>query len=249
MRNLLVGVAALMLLGVVPASGTLVSVAYAGSLVATMEGPLKSAFEQASGITFQGEGKGSKALANLMRDGDLNPDVFLSADAALYPGLRTFGHADLVVGYAPSSRFAGRLDAAAAGKVSLTRILATPGLRLARTDPQLDPKGEKTLTALAALGLQAGGPAQMFPEEELLTRVQTGEADCGFFYSTEVGGAGLRWAALPDGIGSRKGIAVDYAIVALATAPHPAAAKAFVDFVLRGGGRAILQRAGIGYDR
>ncbi|HEY5258756.1 MAG TPA: substrate-binding domain-containing protein [Candidatus Baltobacteraceae bacterium] len=249
MRSFIAGLAAVLLLGVLPTSGALVSVAYAGSLVGTMEGPVKSAFERETGITFAGEGKGSRVLANLMRDGDLNPDVFISADRSLIAGSRVFGRADLVLGYASDSRFAAALDAAAAGRSSLVAVLRTPGLRLARTDPRLDPKGAKSLAALAAMGVPAGGAAQVFPEEDLLTRIESGEADCGFLYTTEIGGPGLRFARLPDGIGSRRGVAVDFAIAALPSAPHPRAAAAFVNFILQGHGRAILERAGIRFVR
>lgn len=248
MRLLVLAASAILLLGIVPAPGGVVSVAYAGSLVGVMEGPLKTAFEQ-TGVAFQGEGKGSKALANLMRDGDLNPDVFISADPWLYPGLNVFGHANLVVGYSPTSRFASELAQVAVGKATLASVLARPGFRLGRTDPKLDPKGEKTLVALRALRVPAGGPEQTFPEEELLTRVETGEADAGFFYSTEIGGSGLQAVVLPDRIGSRPGIVVDYAIVALATGPNPQAGRTFVDFVLHGPGKTILQEAGIRFGR
>ena len=59
MRSFIAGLAAMLLLGVVPTAGTVVSVAYAGSLVGTMEGPIKAAFERETGMTFAGEGKGS----------------------------------------------------------------------------------------------------------------------------------------------------------------------------------------------
>lgn len=237
----------LLLLGIVPAKPTTVSVLYAASLTHAMEGPLSHAFRRDEGYGFEGEGRGSEALVNLMKAGLRSPDVFISADDSLYPGLKDFGESDLVVAYAPGSRFAAKLAAAAAGKLSLASVLRTPGLRLGRTDPKLDPKGEKTLAALKALGVRPGGDAQVFPEEDLLARVETGQADCGFFYTTETRVRGLRTIALPDGIGSRRGIAVLYAIEVLPNAPHPSAAKAFSGYVLTGNGRRILEQAGITY--
>ena len=240
-------VGTLLLLGIVPAKPATVSVLYAASLTQTMEGPLARSFQKDEGYGFAGEGKGSKALANLMKAGLRSPDVFISADASLYPGLKVFGRADLVVAYAPGSRFAGQLAAAAAGKVSPAKVLRMPGLRLGRTDPRLDPKGAKSLAAMKALGVPSGGDSQVFPEEDLLARVETGQADCGFFYTTETRIAGLRTVTLPDGIGSKPGIAVLYAIEVLPGAPHPSAAKAFLGYVLTGNGRRILEQAGITY--
>lgn len=247
MRTVISALAAVLLLGIVPAKPIAVSVLYAASLTQTMEGPLARAFARDEGYGFAGEGKGSKALANLIKAGLRAPDVFISADASLLPGLKVFGRADLVLAYAPNSRFAARLAAVAAGKGTLASVLRQPGLRLGRTDPKLDPKGEKTLAALAALGVPAGGEQQVFPEEDLLARVETGQADCGFFYTTETRVAGLRTIVLPDGIGSRPGIAVRYAIETLPDAPHPSAAKAFTRYILTGNGRRILEDAGIAY--
>ncbi|MBV8118105.1 MAG: ABC transporter substrate-binding protein, partial [Candidatus Eremiobacteraeota bacterium] len=45
-----------------------VSVLYAGSLVTPMEGPIKTSLATA-GIDFEGEGGGSKMLANLIASG------------------------------------------------------------------------------------------------------------------------------------------------------------------------------------
>ena len=62
-----------------------VSVLYAGSLVTPMEGPIKTALA-AKGIDFQGQGAGSKMLANLIAAGAKNPDAFISVDPTLVTG-------------------------------------------------------------------------------------------------------------------------------------------------------------------
>lgn len=237
--------AALSLVGVVPAQP--VTVAYAASLIKPMEGPIAQTLLREEHLQFLGEAKGSTALAHLISDGLRHPDVFISADSSLYPGLRPFGRADLVVAYAPSSRFAAQFDAAAHGKLDLAALLRTPGLRIGRTDPQVDPKGAKTLSALAALGVSPGGDEQTFPEEDLLVRTETGQVDCGFFYTTETHTADLKVVVLPKGIGSRPGIAVEYAIVVVPGAAHPAAAHRLVDFLLQGEGRHLLEDAGLHY--
>jgi molybdate/tungstate transport system substrate-binding protein len=237
---------AVILLAVVPDKPT-VSVIYAASIARVMEGPIRSGFERSTGFGYEGEARGSKAIVQLIVAGLRSPDVFISADPSLYPGLRAFGRSALVIGYAPDARFAAELDAAAIGKRSLASVLRLPGLRVGRTDPQLDPKGARTLIALRALGIPAGGDAEVFPEEDLLARVESGQADCGFFYATETTVAGLRSIALPNGLGSRADIAATYAIVAMPHAPHPSAAKGFVAYVLTGYGRKALESAGITY--
>lgn len=237
---------AIALLAMVPAKPT-VSVIYAASIARVMEGPVRSGFERSTGFGYEGEARGSKAIVALIAAGLRSPDVFISADPSLYPGLRPFGRSALVVGYAPGSRFAAQLDAAATGRRSLAGVLRLLGLRAGRTDPRLDPKGARTLVALRALGVPDGGNAEVFPEEDLLARVESGQADCGFFYATETKIAGLRGVALPNGLGSRVDIAATYAIVAMPHAPHPSAAKGFVAYILTGYGRRALESAGITY--
>ena len=206
------------------AKGT-VSVAYAGSLVNLMEHKLGPAFDQATGYTFQGRGAGPTALANQIKSKLILPDVFISASAASYKPLEgaangsivrwyvTFATSSMVIGYSPRSQFASELEAAASGRVPWYQALETPGLRLGRTDPRLDPKGVNTLFTLRLAeqyyhlpGLEAKligaaeNPDQIFPEEELVARLTAGQLDAGFFYANEVKDAGLSVIALPSQI-------------------------------------------------
>ncbi len=71
----------------IPTSGPVVSVAYAASLVAVMEGSVARTFDSRTGLRFAGEAKGSRVLANLIRAGLRDPDIFISADPALFKGL------------------------------------------------------------------------------------------------------------------------------------------------------------------
>lgn len=241
---------------------------YAGSLVTPMEGPIKAALAQRTGLTLEGEGKGSKALANLIRDGVRHPDVFISADRSLVDALaarglvarsETFGSAELGLGYTDGSRLRTKLDAlcaptcATASARAILEILATPGIRIARTDPKLDPKGERTVRAMQLLdpqhGMQALGepenPAQIFPEEDLLVRLESGNADVGFVYSTEARARHLHFVPLPGKASLSDEIT--YTLAILNGAPHPEAARTFAAFVTHGDGRAILEAAGVRY--
>lgn len=240
--------------------GKVVSVLYAGSLVTPMEGPIKAALAS-QGVDFQGQGGGSKMLANLIASGAKNPDAFVSVDPKLVIGLgskvahaTTFAATSLGIGWADESRREALFAEVAAGKTSLLAALSTPGLSIGRTDPKLDPKGVYTVDAMILLAGADGerrilgapeNDAQIFPEEDLLARIDTGQADVGFFYRTEAVARGLHFVALPGAAAMSDKIT--YTLAMLRAAPHPAAAAAFERFVLTGQGKALLQKAGIRY--
>lgn len=207
--------------GVLTGAGP-VSVLYAGTLAGIFEHQVKPSFERQTGFTFQGEGKGSIALANLIRDGVRTPDVFISADPSVNSTLMgqgngdlvgwwmTFASSELVVGWSPSSRFASAFHEAQAGRRSWTSVLLEPGLRLGRTDPEIDPKGYRTVIMMQLEERRAGdptlsrrilgspgNPAQVFLEEQLVARVQAGELDAGVFFKVEAIEAGLPFLSLP----------------------------------------------------
>ena len=240
-----------------------VSVLYAGSLVRVMEGPLATHLHADTGIVLEGEGKGSKELAHFIESGLRAPDIFLSADASLLEGLRTraqplvhnyivFGSARMVIGCSDKSPICAQLAGAAAHDRSLLGILEHA--RVGRTDPQLDPKGARTIRSLTLLGRAERDPAlaqrvlntaAVFPEEDLAVRVESGELDAGFFYSTEVPGRHLRAVELPAS--ANLSDAIQYGIAQLAAAPHPQQAQTFLRYLLTGHGRRILEAAGIRY--
>ena len=85
----------------------------------------------------------------------------------------------------------------------------------------------------------------MFPEEDLLTRIDLGQVDVGFFYRTEAVARGLHFVALPGKASLSDKIT--YTLAIMRDAPHAAQAKAFADFILTGEGKAILQKAGLEY--
>ena len=111
----------------------------------------------------------------------------------------TFAQSPLVIGYNPSSRFAADLKTQ-----PWYEVLRQPGIRIGRTDPKLDPKGQLTIELLQKaaqiyklpdLAQQVLGapenPAQVFPEEILVGQLQSGQLDVGFFYSTETADLGI----------------------------------------------------------
>lgn len=237
-----------------------VSVFYAGSLVTPMERSVAPALARA-GIAFEGRPGGSKFLEHLIASKLARPDVFISVDPALVTTLgtrvtnvRTFASTSLGIGWSSRSRFAPLFARVAAGRTSVLDALRTPGLRIGRTDPRLDPKGRYTVEAMQMLAGAAGArailgsaenPNQTFPEEDLLARIDTGEADVGFFYKTEAVARGLHFVPLPGKASMSDRIT--YTIAVLRDAPDPQAARRFERFILSGDGRAILERAGLIY--
>lgn len=202
-----------------------VSVLYAGSLVNIMEHQVKPAFDKQTGYTFQGEGKGSLALANEIKGHLRTPDVFISADPNVDKQLMgaangsyvswyvNLARTELVIGYNPKSKFAADFQAAASGSKPWYQVLEEPGLRLGRTDPELDPKGYATLFMFQLAQQyynQAGleqkvlgsdeNASQVFPEEELVARLGAGQLDAGIFYLNEAKAANLPYISLPTQI-------------------------------------------------
>ncbi len=268
-----------------------VSVLYAGSLGAVLEKAVGPAFEKSSGYGFRGEGNGSVAAAKMIKDGLRTPDVFISADAAvnskvlmgaenrnLVHWYATFASSGLVLGYNPKSRFKDQFDQAREGKLTWHEVLARPGVRLGRTDPNLDPKGYRTLflfelaerhygkPGLGALLGEPANPAQIFPEPELLVRLESGQLDAAVFYRHEVVAHALPFIELPDEInqssprfaslyGERSytnargvttsGAPIVFTITIPATVRNLPGAAAFVRFLLSGPGRGIIGQYGL----
>ncbi|MFY9665717.1 MAG: substrate-binding domain-containing protein [Candidatus Cybelea sp.] len=257
--SLTLAFAALLTLPAIAAT-QVVSVLYAGSLVTPMEGSIKAALAKQD-IDFQGQGGGSKMLANLISAGVKRPDIFISVDSKIVLGLgskvldaETFASTSLGIGWSNRSKHSALFESIAAGKTPILSALSTPGLVIGRTDPKLDPKGVYTVEAMTLLAGADGAKrilgdpensAQIFPEEDLLARIDTGQADVGFFYKTEAVARGLRFVPLPGKASMSDKIT--YTIVDLRDAPHPALARQFEQFILNGQGKTLLQNAGVEY--
>ncbi len=239
------------------AGGGKVNVLYAGSLTTVMTNRLGPAFQRATGISVSGFAGGSQGLASQIKGGVVQGDVFISASPAVNASLEgaangnwvswyaTFALSPLELGYNPHSRFASALR-----RGPWYRVIAEPGIQVGRTDPAVDPKGVLTVDALTraarlhhepALARMARSTTNVFPEETLVGRLQAGQLDAGFFYSVEASAAGI------PAIGLGKGFSYDaaYTVTVLRHAPDPAAAVAFVSYLLSKPGEAILTRAGL----
>jgi molybdate/tungstate transport system substrate-binding protein len=242
------------------AAAPAVQVLYAGSLTEVMEDELGPAFRRATGIAFDGRAGGSQALAHELAAGLVAGDVFISASPAVDATLlgrgrghlrwyAVFARSPLVLAYNPHSRFAAELRAQ-----SWIEVATTPGFRLGRTDPKLDPKGRLTVAFVSALARAehqpnlaarllggAENPAQIFPEETLVGRLESDQLDAGFFYRVEAVAAGLPYISLPSALTP----SATFTVAVPVGAPHEAAAEAFVRFLLGARGRRILRQAGL----
>jgi len=201
-----------------------VQVLYAGSLASVLEKSVGPQFEQSSGFTYQGEGQGSLGAAKMISDGLRSPDVFISADLAvndkvlMTPDKKltdwyvTFASSAIVLGYNPNSKFKSIFEQVQAGNLPWYEALKTPGLKLGRTDPNLDPKGYRTLflfhlaegyyhrNDLTSLLGDPANPTQIFPEPELMIRMESGQLDAAFFYRHEVVAHKVPFIELPNQI-------------------------------------------------
>lgn len=243
------------------AAARTVNVLYAGSLVNLMEHSLGPAFAEQTGDRFRGYAGGSSKLANEIKGELRHGDVFISANPNVDARLMgqadgnwvgwyiSFAHSPLVIGYNPASRFAAAFKAK-----PWYQVLREPGIRIGRTDPKLDPKGRLTITLMKraaayykvpGLARDVLGPAenpeQVLPEEELIGRLQSGEIDAGFFYSTETTEAKIPAIRLPPEI-TPKAV---YTVTILRGSPDPAGARDFLAFLLGSKGRKLLQRNGL----
>jgi molybdate/tungstate transport system substrate-binding protein len=213
------------------------------------------AFQTATGYTVTGYSAGSKALATDIKGKVYKGDVFISASPKVNATLEgakngswvswyaTFATAPLVIGYNPNSKFAADLKSK-----PWYQVITEPGFKLGFTDPATDPKGELVAEALTGTAKSKSLPAltaiendkaDVFPEETLVGRLQAGQLDAGFFYTSETTAANI--ATVPV---TGEDLKASYTVTILANAPDEPAAEAFVTWLLGSAGQAALQQAG-----
>ena len=238
-----------------------VNVLYAGSLVNLMERSVGPAFEKETCLHFRGYAAGSNKIANEVKGKLRRGDVFISASPKVNTSLMgaangdhvswyvNFAESPLMIGYNPQSRFAADFK-----KKRWDQVLQEPGIRVGRTDPKLDPKGAFTVqmvTKAAELYHQPDlvqktlgapdNPEQVLPEETLVGRLQSGQLDAGFFYSTET--SDLKIPALRPA--PELQAKASYTLTILSDAPNASGGTRFADFLLSAKGRALLKEHGV----
>lgn len=206
-------------------AGGTADVAYAGSLTYLNEKIVGPAFAAATHHAYQGRGAGSLALSREIAAGEITPNVFESIGGkpieALEPKFTKwyvqFATTQIVLAYNPASKYASQLQAIGSGRKpmkDLFTLLQTPGFKLGRTDPNLDPQGaafiEMLMLAQAQYHLPAGTvekiiggrPASaasptIFDETALEPRLQAGQLDAASAYLSQAIQLHLHYITLP----------------------------------------------------
>jgi molybdate/tungstate transport system substrate-binding protein len=241
--------------GSIPKGSGPVNVLYAGSLVDLMEKQIGPAFDTATGYKFTGFSAGSTALATQIK-GKVHPgDVFISASPTVNTSLEgsangnwvswyaTYASSPLVIGYNPSSKFAADLKSK-----PWYQVVTESGFKLGTTDPATDPKGKLAAQAmttaassqnLPALKALASATSDVFPEETLVGRLQSGQLDAGFFYSSEAVAANIPTVPVTG-----QDLKATYTVTVLNQAPDEAGAEAFIAYLLGPDGLKVLKQDG-----
>jgi molybdate transport system substrate-binding protein len=127
------------------------------------------------------------------------------------------------------------------GKVTGIDDFADPDLTLAVCAPDV-PCGSAAEKVFTAAGITAVPDTEEEDVRAALTKVQLGEVDAALVYASDVrstGGdvEGIEFPESEDAIN-------EYPVCALAAAPNPDAARAFIDLVLSDDGQQALEAAG-----
>ncbi|MEZ0108529.1 molybdate/tungstate transport system substrate-binding protein [Catenulispora sp. EB89] len=223
-----------------------VKVAYAASLANLMEHDLGPAYDKATGGDFQGNAAGSTQLVSEIKGKVKQADVFISASTDANTGLigdanggwetwyATFATAPLVIAYNPNSKFAADIKSK-----PWNQVITESGFKMGSTDPKLDPKGKLAAQALTKDNIPASA-VQVFPEEQLVGRLQSGQLDAGFFYSSEATELNIPTVQLGD-----IHLQATYTVSVLNKAPDADAGVAFVQFLLGDAGKALMTKHGL----
>jgi molybdate/tungstate transport system substrate-binding protein len=203
-------------IGAAQAQTSSITVVYAGSMGALMDRGIAPAFTAKTGTTVHGTGDAAMALAHLITAKTINPDVFVSVSAPPIKVVKAAGlsqqampvaSSGMVLAYSPASKFAAQF---AKPNADVAQLLMTPGLRIGRTDPRVDPQGQYVLFVLQlaetyykqpGLAQQVAGPtinpAEIFAEPSLLARLRQGQIDATIGYESAVISQHLPFITLP----------------------------------------------------
>jgi len=190
------------------------NVAYASSLEYLNEKVAGPAFTAATGYGYSGFGASSGDLESDIAAGEIHPNVFESVGGdnitPLEPKFTSwyiqYAGTEMVVAYNPNGKYASQFKAIADGSKPLSdlfTLLQTPGLKLGRTDPNIDPQGRDFIymlelaqayyhlpsdTVAKILGTTDYGTAsspQIYAESSLDSTLQSGQLDAASAFVTQ----------------------------------------------------------------
>jgi molybdate/tungstate transport system substrate-binding protein len=206
-----------------------VNVAYASSLEFLNDQVVSPAFTAADGYTFSGRGGQSGALEADIASNEITPNVFEAVGGdnitPLEPQFTNwyiqYAGTSMVVAYNPQSKYASQFKAIADGSEPLQNLftlLATPGLKLGRTDPNTDPQGRDFIemlelaqayyhlpsdTVAKILGTSDFGSAsssEIYAESSLDSTMESGQLDAVSAFVTQAIELHLDYIPLPTPI-------------------------------------------------
>jgi molybdate/tungstate transport system substrate-binding protein len=218
-------------------SGT-ANVAYASSLEYLNEKVVGPAFTKATGYGYSGHSGASGELESDIASGEISPNVFESVGGdnitPLFPKFTKwyvqYAATSIVVAYNPKSKYASQFKAFADGTKpikDLFKLMETPGFKLGRTDPNIDPQGRAFIYMLQLAQAYYHLPAdtvskilgttnwadpnspQIYSESSLDSTLQSGQLDASSAYVTQAVELHLAYITLP--------IAINLGSAALAT--------------------------------
>lgn len=219
-----------------PRSQTL-TVFAAASLTDTFTELGKEFETEHDGVTVRFSFGGSSDLVSQVQGG-APADVFASADTTNMAKLgdaatdpQDFASNTLEIAVPPGNP---------AGITALAD-LAKPGLKVVTCAPEV-PCGAATQRVVASAHLTLEPVSEEQSVTDVLGKVESGEADAGLVYVTDVKAAGDKVEGVP--FAESSGAVNVYPIAALADAKHRLLADEFVEFVLGGRGQQVLAAAG-----
>ncbi len=223
------------------AGGTL-TVFAASSLTATFTDLAREFEAEHDGVTVRLAFAGSSDLVAQVQGG-APADVIASADTANMDTLVTDG----LVGSDPVVFATNTLEIVVPpgnpADVRSLDDLADPTLNLVVCAPVV-PCGAAAGAVARAGGVTLSPVSEEQSVTDVLTKVETGEADAGLVYVTDVQAAGDRVTGI--GFAESGTVVNSYPIAPVADSAHPALAAEFVDLVTGDRGRRVLREAGFG---
>ena len=205
------------------------NVAYASSLTFLNEKDASPAFTKAEGYQYSGTGNASGELESAIAAGEIHPNVFESVGGDNITPLEPkftkwyipYAGTHMVLAYNPKSKYASQFKAFADGQKPLKdlfTLLETPGLKLGRTDPNVDPQGRDFIymlelaqsyyhlpsdTVAKILGTKTFGTAnssQIYAESSLDSTLESGQLDAASAFVTQAIELHLDYIPLPTAI-------------------------------------------------
>ena len=206
------------------------NVAYASSLQYLNEKVVSPAFTSAEGYKFSGRGGASGELEQNIASGEISPNVFQAVGGDNITPLEPkftkwyvqYAGTSIVVAYNPTGPHASAFKAIADGSQPVcslfSSVLQTPGLKLGRTDPNIDPQGRDFImmlqlaqsychlpsdTVAKIIGTSDFGTAsssQIYAESALEATLQSGQLDAASAFISQAVQLHLSSIKLPDAI-------------------------------------------------